>query len=317
MTTVTSHAPIIADWQPYHASLFGEQTIKLHHSLIDTGLFTREALGRVIERCPKSELGLESVSFDKDRHHRVHGELGRASGLEAIAAIEKGRMWMNIRRVMDWAPEYKTLLDTIFDEFEARMSGFKTFKRNFGILISSPNAKVPYHADIQGQSLWQIEGVKRVFLYPRSDVFMPAKDIEKILLRETNEDLPYRSWFDQFATTTDLSPGEMITWPLYAPHKVENHDCLNVSVTLEHWTRPIWNAYAVNYGNGVLRRTLGLKKTSTRNVGLHVYPKAAAAFLWKRMGRQISGDGVKAREFSIDALGSRQDGGSSAGGVAA
>jgi hypothetical protein len=298
---MTMSRDIIANWQPHHETLFGHHPIKLQHRLAETGLFTREALGRVIERCPKHELGLESVTMQGERPLRIHGELGGASGLEAIAAIEKGRMWMNIRRVMEWAPEYRALLDNIFQEFEARMPGFRTFKRNFGILISSPNAYVPYHADIQGQSLWQISGVKRVFLYPRSDVFMTAKNVEKILLRETNEDMPYQTWFDEQATVFDLRPGEMLTWPLYAPHKVENHDCLNVSVTMEHWTQAIWNSYAVHYGNGVLRRTLGLQNTSTRDHGLHVYPKAASAFLWKKMGKQLRGDVVKTRNFRIDA----------------
>ena len=297
----TNNGDIIVDWQAQHQDLFGLHAIKLHHKLADTGLFTREVLGRLIERCPKSELGLESVSFEGEKHNRVYGELGGASGLEAIEAIEKGQMWMNIRRVMEWAPEYQNLLTKIFDEFDARMGGFKTFKRNLGVLISSPNCRVPYHADIQGQSLWQIEGVKRVFVYPRSDVFMPSKNIEKILLRETTEDIPYRGWFDEFATPFDLSPGEMLTWPLYAPHKIGNHDSLNISVTMEHWTQSIWNSYAVHYGNGVLRRTLGLQNTSTRDRGIHVYPKAASAFIWKKSGRQIVGDVIARRDFRIDA----------------
>lgn len=299
MNSMNMSRDIIVDWQAQHEHLFGQHAIRLQHRLIETGLFTRESIGRLIERCPKSHLGLESVSFEGDVHKRIYGELGGASGLEAIAAIEKGSMWMNIRRVMEWAPEYNDLLNRIFAEFESRMDGFKTFKRNMGVLVSSPNAKVPYHADIQGQSLWQISGVKRVFVYPRSDIFMPSKNIEKILLRETTEDMPYRSWFDEYATTFDLKPGEMLTWPLYAPHKVENHDCLNISVTMEHWTTPIWNSYAVHYGNGVLRRTLGLKNSSTRDHGIHVYPKAAAAFLWKKAGRQIEGDVVKTRDFRI------------------
>ncbi|WP_424627525.1 hypothetical protein [Bradyrhizobium sp. SYSU BS000235] len=299
MNSMNMHRDIISDWQAQHERLFGQHAIKLRHRLAETGLFTRESVGKLIERCPQSHFGLESVSFDGETPKRIYGELGNATGLEAIEAIEKGRMWMNIRRVMDWAPEYNDLLNKIFSEFEARMDGLKTFKRNIGVLISSPNAKVPYHADIQGQSLWQISGVKRVFIYPRSDVFMSSKSIEKILLRETNEDMPYRAWFDDYATTFDLQPGEMLTWPLYAPHKVENHDCLNISVTMEHWTKPIWNSYAVHYGNGVLRRTLGLQNTSTSDHGLHVYPKAASALLWKKMGRQIDGDVVKTRDFRI------------------
>ena len=301
MNSMVMQKDLISNWELRHNSLFGLELIKLNHRLIETGLFSREVLGKVIERCPAEHLGIRAMGTEIDDPKRMEGELGAATGMEAIQAIEKGRMWMNIRRVMDWAPEYKKLLDDVFDEFQARMPEFKTFKRNLGILISSPNANVFYHADIQGQSLWQIEGTKSVYIYPRSDVFIKAENVEKILLRETAEDMPYEKWFDDYASVVELKPGEMVTWPLYAPHRVMNHDCLNISVTMEHWTKQIWNSYAVHYGNGVLRRTLGLNNTSTTDHGLHVYPKAGAAFLWKKLGRQITGDVVKKRDFRIDA----------------
>jgi hypothetical protein len=301
MNSMVMQQDLISNWELRHNSLFGVELIKLNHRLIETGLFTREALGRVIERCPAGHLGIRARGTEIDDPKTMEGELGNATGLEAIQAIEKGRMWMNIRRVMDWAPEYKKLLDEVFEEFEARMPGFSTFKRNLGVLISSPNANVFYHADIQGQSLWQIEGSKSVYIYPRSEVFLKPESIEKILLRETGEDMPYEKWFDDYASVVELKPGEMVTWPLYAPHRVHNHDCLNISVTMEHWTKQIWNSYAVYYGNGVLRRTLGLKNTSTADHGLHVYPKAGAALLWKKLGKQVEGDVVKKRDFRIDA----------------
>lgn len=301
MNSMVMNRDIITNWQPRHERLFGRELIQLQHSLRETGLFTRDAVAKLIENCPAEDLGLESMCVETDRPDRIYGLLGGASGKDAIKAIEKGRMWMNLRRVMDWAPEYRKLLDEIFDEFEGRMPGLKTFKRNMHILISSPNAKVFYHADIQGQSLWQIEGVKSVYLYPRSDAFMSPQSVEKILLRETDEDLEYQNWFDEYATKVDLQPGNMITWPLYAPHRVQNHDCLNISVAMEHWTKEIWNSYAVHYGNGVLRRTVGIGATSTNDYGMHVYPKAAAALLWKKLGGQIKGDVVKTRQFRIDA----------------
>ena len=146
----------------------------------------------------------------------------------------------------------------------------------------------------------QISGAKRVFLYPATDVFIPPASIEKILLRETDEDVLYKPWFDEYASVIDLTPGEMLTWPLYAPHRVENHDCLNISVTMEHWTKDIWNAYAVHYGNGVMRRTLKVGNPSTRTTGLGVYPKAASAFAWKKLGREIQGEVVKTKGFRVD-----------------
>jgi hypothetical protein len=294
MNSMSPDHSLLADWQPRHAQLFGHHTIKLHHRLAETGLFTREALGRLIERCPPDHYGILSMGHDKTKSEKIHGEFGDCSGLEVIEAIERGRMWLNLRRIMDFDLEYRALLDRIFSEFEARVPRLKTYKRNIGVLISSPNAQVYYHADIQGQSLWQIEGSKRVYLYPASEVFLPPTSLEKILLRETDEDVLYKPWFEEFAHVHELRSGEMLTWPLYAPHRVENNDCLNISVTMEHWTKEIWNAYAV------IRRTLKLDNPSTRTTGLSVYPKAASAFAWKKLGREIKGDVVKAKGFRVD-----------------
>jgi len=302
MNAISTRKDVISNWQPHHEALFGRHTIKLNHTLIETGMFTREAVAKLIERCPVEELGLVSRIYGEDGSQtRSFGELGNASGMEAIEAIERGKIWMNIRRIMDWAPEYRALLDRIFGEFESRVPGLKTNKHNMGVLVSSPNARVFYHADIQGQSLWQIEGSKRVFIYPTTEHFVSPQNIEKILLRETDEDMAFKPWYDEHATILDLNPGEMTTWPLYAPHRVDNHDSLNISVTMEHWTKPIWNSYAVHYGNGVLRRTLGFGYRSTNDSGFHVYPKAAAAFVWKKIGKQTVGDVDKRRAFRIDA----------------
>lgn len=301
MNAMTQTKDIITNWQPQHAELFGEQVIKLNHSLIETGLFSREAVAKLIETCPKEHLGIEMREKIEVGHmETILGELGGASGMETLEAVERGKIWMNLRRVMDWSPEHKDVLDRMFNEFEARMPGFETFKRNIGVLVSSPGARVPYHSDIQGQGLWQISGVKRVTLFPRSNSFITDSDVEKMLLRETTEDLIYKPWYDDHATVIDLQPGEMITWPLLAPHRVDNHDCLNISVTTEHWTKEIWNNYAVQYGNGVLRRTFGMKKFSSRPEGMHVMAKAAAAFAWKKLGKQIEGDVDPTIAFRID-----------------
>ncbi len=300
MNSMAPTSDILVNWDDRHAALFGNQPIKLQHRLAETGMFALEALGKLIERVPADHYGINSMGRDKTRSEKIYGEFGAASGMEVIEAIEKGRMWLNIRRIMDFDPEYAKLLDRVFGEFEARMPGLSTFKRNIGVLISSPNAQVYYHADIQGQSLWQVSGSKRVYLYPYTSPFLSSQSVEKILLRETDEDVQYQTWFDEHATVFDLNPGEMLTWPLYAPHRVENHDCLNISITMEHWTRDIWRSYAVHYGNGVLRRSVGAKAPSTDTAGLGVYPKALSAFVWKKLGRENRGDVVKTKSFRID-----------------
>ena len=50
-----------------------------------------------------------------------------------------------------------------------------------------------------------------------------------------------------------FKPGEMLHWPLHSPHRVDNHDCLNVSLTTEYWTDPIRRMVRMKSGNAVLR----------------------------------------------------------------
>lgn len=291
---------ILANFEDKHAQLFDRHTIRLNHTLAETGLFSEPAIAGLIDRCRPEDYNISTMGYDKNVLEWRTGEIGNLSGHEVIDAIRKGRMWLNLYRIMERDRKYQQVLDRIFSEFEGKVPGLKTYRQNMTILVSSPKIQVYYHADIQGQSLWQISGRKRVFVYPASEAFLSRQSLEKIILRETEEDVPYQPWFEEYADVYDLEPGEVVHWPLYAPHRVENHDCLNISVTTEHWTREIWNAFAVHYGNGVMRRTLGMNNLSTEPHGLHVYPKAAAAFLWKRLKTRGPSKMKRKIDFRVD-----------------
>ena len=74
--------------------------------------------------------------------------------------------------------------------------------------------------------------------------------------------MEYAQWYDEHAAVVDLNPGEMLHWPLNSPHRVDNHDCLNVSMTTEYWTDPIRRNVMMNCGNAVLRHKLGITPRS-------------------------------------------------------
>ncbi len=61
-----------------------------------------------------------------------------------------------------------------------------------------------------------------------------------------------------------IKPGEMLNWPLYSPHRVDNHDCLNISLTTEYWTDPIRRNVMMNCANAVLRHKLGITPKKSR-----------------------------------------------------
>ena len=176
------------------------------------------------------------------------------SGEKTIEAIENGRIWLNLRKVHEVDARYAKLLSDIYGEFEDKVPGLKTFKHNFGILISSPKATVFYHCDVPGQSLWQIAGRKKVYVYPNHEPFLDQATMERIVLGTQEEEVPYETWMDDYAEIYDLKPGEMLHWPLNGPHRVINADCMNISVTTEHYTDAIRKTYSLNYANGIIRR---------------------------------------------------------------
>jgi hypothetical protein len=147
---------------------------------------------------------------------------------------------------------------------------------------------VAYHADVPGQSLWQIRGRKRVWVYPARAPFLPARAIENIVLnRAADTDLTYDSAFDKEAESFVLSPGDMVTWPRNCPHRVVNEDCVNVSFTTEHWTRDLRAGYATDYANGLLRPWFGGRDLPRDTQGLAFYAKFALTGGHKLMRRLV------------------------------
>lgn len=288
---------IFSDWQPSHKELFGNHIVELGHNLAATGLFSDDALADLIERTPRCSYHVSTMDPQShDPRSRREGVIDGLNGKQVLNAIRNGHIWLNLRDAARYNPDYEKLLSDIYGELDDRL-GVDTFKRQMTILISSPNVQVGYHCDVPGQTLWQLRGKKRVYLYPNSAPFLPQPKLEKILLGEAHEvSLDFQPWFDEHARIVDLEPGRMLTWPHNAPHRVVNHDCLNVSLTTEHWTTSLRNAYAVNYANGLLRSWTGAKILSQATAGAGFYSKLGLAALHKKAGLQK----LRRHSFKID-----------------
>jgi hypothetical protein len=293
---------ILADWQPHHASLFGEHILNLKHRLHESPLFSDAALARLIENTPPEHCYVNTM--DKRAHNprsRREGAIAGLSGEAALAAVRSGNIWINIHKLGQTDPAYRDLLDEVFSEFEGRVPGLKTYRHSMTLLISSPNVQVYYHCDVPGQMLWQMRGTKRVFVYPNIAPFLTQPAMEKVVLGEAHETaMPYEPWFDDYAEAIDLEAGSMLYWPLNCPHRVVNHDCLNVSMTTEHWTDELRNVYAVNFANGILRRTFGNEKLARHTSGPSFWAKAGLAAAMKVSGLQAKKQRKRLIDFAVD-----------------
>jgi len=252
-------SPIFTAWQPEHTALWRNVPLRLKHRLHEHELFSRPALAQLIEAAPRSNYMLIETGRPNERKLWREGEISGLAGDKVIEAIAGGRIWLNLLRVNEIDPRYGELLDEIFAELEDRVPGLATFKRINGILISSPRAQVYYHFDTADQTLWQIAGSKRVYLYPPAPPFLTPESLENVILYNNETGIRYEPWYEDYATWMELKAGEMAQWPLNMPHRIENDDELSVSMTIEYFTTDIRRRMFVNGANGLLRERLKMR----------------------------------------------------------
>ncbi len=70
----------------------------------------------------------------------------------------------------------------------------------------------------------------------------PPQHLEDIALFNVEVDLPYKDWYDDHAKVLDIGPGQMLGWQMNAPHRVENLDTFNVSMTISYTNEEIRRA---------------------------------------------------------------------------
>lgn len=286
---------VITDWNADKAKAFTRETLQFRHKLQHRLMFTDPALEEVLDRYPRDKLGVFTMGSDPtDWRSWRRGKAGDLSGAELLEAARKGRIWLNLRAVNEHDRDYADLCDEIFADKARFAPHVKTFRRDLGLLISSPNAQVFYHLDVALVSLWQLRGTKTVWIYPPRDPFVGQEDLERIVLKETAEQFAFDPAWDEGAERIDFEPGMMVTWPQNAPHRIVNSDSLNVSLSVEFMTPQAVARANVIYANGKLRRMFGARPGVQQGLHPVALGKLALARLMKAADRRRAADPLAA-----------------------
>lgn len=292
---------ILLDWDDEKVAGFEKKPVIAHHNLHEREMFSDEGLIDLLDRYPRERLGVYSFGTDPLKNTEIESGIATGlSGREILDAVQRGRMWLNLRKVDEHLPEYEQLREEMFGDLERQTPGLKTFRQDVGVLISSPGTQVYYHLDVPLVTLWQIRGVKNVWLYPPQPPFIENEDLERVVLRESEEEVPYRSEFDAECLLVEHKPGMMATWPQFGPHRIRNQDMMNVSLSCEFQTlRTVVQANAV-YANGVLRRNFGWTPDLQKDGLPALYVKAAMARIFKILKLRKYFEYHKPKTFRID-----------------
>jgi hypothetical protein len=290
---------LVAPWSDDQIRGFRKSPITFRHNLAESGLFDDDALARLLDAYPAELYDINLFDFDAEGQATMRtGARGRLPGREVLEGVKEGRIWVQLRRAEAWYPALTPLMKQAFDEIGGQARGFSPVQLNGQLIMSAPGAKVPFHADAPGVILFHLRGRKRIWIYPVDEAHMPQQGMENIMLKQQTEDLPYRRDMDAAAAVFDLEPGMAASWPLHAPHRIENLGTFNVSLSVDYQT---WGSRLTNgahFANGVLRRW-GLPVAAMDKT-----PMAARAGLWaaslglKRM--RLVEDRIKGFERSFE-----------------
>jgi hypothetical protein len=259
---------------------------KVHpHSLVEQGFADDARLAETLDRYPAELFDINLYDYDDEGQVSLRtGARGRLNGAELLAAIQQGRLWVNLRGVETGWPELWAAAMAEFRKVQATYPGMRAVTNAGQLILSSPKARVPYHFDPAGVLLFHMRGRKRVFVYPGDEAHLPEKNMEQVVARQTTEELPYTLAFEGDAQVMDLEPGQALTWPLYAPHRVENLDRFCVSLSMDFQTWPSRLRNGALYTNAVARSRGGRPRFTDRMAPPELAARWAASLALKRMG---------------------------------
>ena len=293
--------PLVGAWSDRQKADFARTPMTFEHRLAETGLFDDDRLAQVLDRYPAELFDINLFEFDADGQMRMQtGARGRLPGAEVLEGVKQGRVWLQLRGVETHYEELGEAIRTAFADIASQAPGFRPVQLTGQLIMSAPNAKVPFHADAPGVCLFHIRGRKRIWIYPSDETHMPQQGMEDIMLKQATEDLPYRREWDAGAKVFDLDPGMAATWPLHAPHRIENLGVFNVSLSVDYQTWDTRFTNGAHYASGLMRRwklpVANMRRTS----------RAGRAGLWaahlalKRMNLVEDRIGGIERSFELD-----------------
>ena len=277
---------LLNDWTSLEYETLERGVIVANHRLAESGLFTDDALAEIFDSHPAEHLGINTMGKTKDKFDWREGDRNGVPGEELVRMLRDGHLWVNCRKMIDCQPKHAKLINDVLNELEANAPHFKAEDRTANLLISSPTAWVPYHVDMPVNILWHIRGKKRVWVYPHFDNrFATPLMLEKVCSGEWSEDVPYDPDFDRYALVYDAEPGQVITWPQLTPHRVENLEGLNVSLSTEHKNTRARRRINVHTGNHVMRQRFGWPCSGIEVDGVNAHAKQLLARLDRYAGK--------------------------------
>ena len=214
------------------------EPFKALHKLQDHPALSLANLQQVLPRLPSEQVFFSSGALKRtDDFDRAHiDQKSRFSLEESLADLQRTNAYIMVR-----SPEvdasFKDLFAAMKTDVEKVMQdqglGHCALDPMLYLFIASPLSITPFHIDRYSTLLLQLQGTKKVYIYPAWDErFCSATALEDFIARSGVRP-EYRSEMASFSQCFDFGPGEVLHIPFVAPHHVENGaDAVSISLSI-------------------------------------------------------------------------------------
>jgi hypothetical protein len=264
-----SQSPYL-EWTPEQASQFGLIAQSTRHRVHELPWWDDDSLVRLIDAQPRTRLRVFQSGTDPLHRHRDHQPVDTegASGADILEAVKRGKLWVNMQRIDAAQPQFDELGRKLYAELQAGAPHFHPVWINRAFLfVSSPGAMVYLHADYQPNILWHLRGNKTIWIYPAYDPRIVSMDRMEEICAGGEDDIDFRHEFDAYGKPFHIGPGETVSWPARAPHRVINGDSLNVSLSTFHETVEDYDRVVEHRSDYLLRTKMPAARGLMRLVG--------------------------------------------------
>jgi hypothetical protein len=263
---------------------FDRTSFVLQHDLAGHPLFQLPALMELAERTRKqrpNDIYYNNGEIEVGQKW-IHNPEHPFSPAETIHRIEECSAWFIFRSAQRDA-EYRLFLDKGLAEIKELIGEElerKIMVEDIIIFVTSPKRKTPYHIDRECNFLLQVRGEKTIHVFDQNDrEILSEEELERFWSVDSSS-ADYKAQLQGRAKSYVMRPGTGVHIPVNAPHWLENHNNVSISLSVNFQFNDSLkaNTYRANY----LLRRLGMKPKPPGESGLldSVKSVAVAPGVW-------------------------------------
>ncbi len=126
-------ASVFTSFDRQAQALWGNAPLRLNHTIHERPMFTDEGLADIVDRLPDDLISIVTMGDDqRGRRDWSYWPTQRPVRRGVDRVVKQGRIWINIIRIEKALPEFRDLLEEIYDAIEEKAPGLGVYSKSVG-----------------------------------------------------------------------------------------------------------------------------------------------------------------------------------------